>query len=136
VLKEDGKLHFNVWATVEDNPVWRIFGTLVSKFFPNLPLRSESGPFSMADENAVLSLLGRAGFRHCKVESVSKTGNCNTAADAATGFTLGSPLYNFIRKDPSVVERFRGALEQAINLELGSGPVQSSLRALIFSAEK
>ena len=136
VLKNGGKLLFNVWAPIADNPIWRIFANLLSKFFPNLPLRSEAGPFSMADENLGLSLLGRAGFRHCKVESVSVTGVCDTAANAADGFTIGSPLYNVIKKDASVVEQFRDAMEEAIRLELGDSPVRSPLRALVFSAEK
>jgi ubiquinone/menaquinone biosynthesis C-methylase UbiE len=136
VLKSGGKLLFNVWATIADNPVLRIFDTLTSQFFPNVPLRSEVGPFSMADENSGLSLLRRAGFTHCKVESVSIMGTCDTAANAAGGFTIGSPLYNFIKKDPSQVERFRSALEEAFASELGNRPVRSPLRALVFTAEK
>lgn len=136
VLKKEGKFLFNVWAPIADNPVFRIFDTLTSQFFPTVPSRSEAGPFSMADESSGLSLLERAGFRDCRVESVSVTGVCDTAGDAASGFTIGSPLYNFIRKDPSVVERFRGALEEAFVLGLGNHPVRSPLRALVFSAEK
>ncbi|MBN8850972.1 MAG: hypothetical protein BGO55_29260 [Sphingobacteriales bacterium 50-39] len=136
VLKNGGKLLFNVWATVADNPVWRIFNVLMSKFFTNLPLNPALGPFSMSDESYGLSLLRQAGFRRYEVESVSVTGICDTASNAATGFTLGSPLYNFIKNDPALVDRFRGALEEAIGLELGTGPVRSPLRALVFSAEK
>jgi len=136
VLKKGGMLYFNVWATIADNPVWRIFGTLASQFFPNVPLRSETGPFSMSDENSGLSLLQQAGFTRYKVESVSIEGVCDTAVNAASGFTIGSPLYNLIKNDPSQVERLRGALEEAIALELGSNPVRSPLRALVFSAEK
>jgi len=136
VLKTGGKLLFNVWATIADNPVLRIFDTLTSQFFPNVPLRSEVGPFSMSDETFGLSLLQRAGFTHCKVESVRVTGVCDTAAGAADGFTIGSPLYSFIKKDPAVGERFRGALEEAFVSELGGDPVRSPLRALVFSAEK
>src|SRR5882757_884099 len=33
VLKKGGKLLFNVWANIADNPVWRIYNTLLSKFF-------------------------------------------------------------------------------------------------------
>lgn len=136
VLKNGGKLLFNVWASVADNPVLRIFDTVTTEFFPNVPLRSDVGPFSMSDENFGLSLLQRAGFTHCKAESVRVTGVCDTAAGAAAGFTIGSPLYNFIKKDPAVVERFRAALEDAFASELGAGPVRSALRALVFTAEK
>jgi len=136
VLKDRGKLLFNVWAPVADNPVFRIFDTLAARSFPNAPSRSEVGPFSMSDENFGSSLLERAGFTRYKVESVSITGVCDTAAGAAVGFTIGSPLYNLIKNDPSLVERFRDALEEAIGLELGTGPVLSPLRALVFTAEK
>jgi ubiquinone/menaquinone biosynthesis C-methylase UbiE len=136
VLKKNGKLLFNVWASVEENPILNIFDSLTSRFFPNMPLRSETGPFSMANESKVFDLLQRAGFSNIRVESVAVTGICESAADAALGFTIGSPLYNSIKKDPIVVERFRGALEEAISAELGSNPVQSPLRALVFSAEK
>jgi ubiquinone/menaquinone biosynthesis C-methylase UbiE len=136
VLKKGGKLLFNVWANIADNPVWRINNTLLSKFFPNSPLNPAFGPFSMADENYGLSLLQQAGFTHYKVESVSKTGICDTASNGALGFTLGSPLYNFIKNDPSMVERFHDTLEEAIVSELGNDPVRSPLRSLVFSAEK
>lgn len=136
VLKKGGKLLFNVWANIGDNPVWRIYNTLISEFFPNVPLNPALGPFSMTDENYGLSLLQRVGFAHCKVESVSKTGISDTASDAAGGFTFGSPLYNFIKNDLSLAERFRNTLEAAIGSELGSNPVRSPLRALVFSAEK
>ncbi|GGA84850.1 class I SAM-dependent methyltransferase [Puia dinghuensis] len=136
VLKKGGKLLFNVWANIADNPVWRIYNTLISKFLPSTPLNAGVGPFSMADENYGSSLLQQAGFARYKVESVAKTGICDTALDAANGFVLGSPLYNFIKNDPSLVERFRDALEEAIGLELGDKPVRSPLRSLVFSAEK
>jgi len=136
VLKKGGRLLFNVWATVEDNPVWRIFGNLAFKFFPNVPLRSESGPFSMSDENFGSSLLQRAGFTRYRVESVSITGTCDSALDAANGFTVGSPLYNIIKNDPAVVERFRDVLKEAISSELGNSPVRSPLRAMVYTAEK
>ena len=112
VLKKGGKLLFNVWANITDNPVWRINNALISQFFPNTPLSADFGPFSMSDENNGLSLLQQAGF------------------------TFGSPLYNFIKNDPSLVKRFRDALEEAIGSELGGNPVRSPLRALVFSAEK
>jgi ubiquinone/menaquinone biosynthesis C-methylase UbiE len=136
VLKKGGKLLFNVWANIADNPVWRVNITLISRFFPNTPLNPAFGPFSMSDENYGLSLLQQAGFTHYKVESVSKTGICDTTSNAANGFTLGSPLYNFMKNDPPLVERFRDALEEAIGSELGNNPVRSPLRSLVFSAEK
>jgi ubiquinone/menaquinone biosynthesis C-methylase UbiE len=136
VLKKGGKFVFNVWTNIADNPVWKIFNTHLSRFFPNAPLNPALGPFSMSDENVGLSLLQRAGFTNCHVESVSKTGICDTAFDAANGFVLGSPVYNFIKNNPSMIEQFRNALEEAIVLELGNNPVHSSLRSLIFSAEK
>ncbi|HEV3325588.1 MAG TPA: methyltransferase domain-containing protein [Puia sp.] len=136
VLKKGGKLLFNVWATIADNPIWRIYTTLLARFFPNSMPNPAFGPFSMSDENYGLSLLHQTGFTHCRVESVSKTGICDTASNAAIGFTLGSPLYNFIKNDPSLVKRFQDALEEAIRQELGNNPVRSPLRSLVFSAEK
>ncbi|HVU58125.1 MAG TPA: methyltransferase domain-containing protein [Puia sp.] len=136
VLKKGGKMFFNVWADVADNPVWRVYITHLSRFFSSMPLNPALGPFSMSDENEGLSLLERAGFVHCKVESVATTGVCDTAANAAVGFVLGSPLYHFIKNDAALVERFRDALEEAIGLELGRGPVHTPLRGLVFSAEK
>jgi len=135
VLKKGGKLLFNVWADIADNPVWRINNNLLSRFFPGVP-NLAFGPFSMSDENSGLSLLHRAGFTRYEVESVSKTGICDTTSNVANGFTLGTPLYNFIKNDPLMVERFRDALEEAIGLELGGNPVRSPLRALVFSGEK
>lgn len=136
VLKKGGRLHFNVWANIADNPVLSIYNTLLSKSFPDVPLNTDLGPFSMSDETYGSSLLQRAGFTSYKVALVSVTGICDAAANAASGFTIGSPLYNFIKTDQSVVDRFRNSLEEAIGLELGNNPVRSPLRALVFTAEK
>ena len=136
VLKKGGKLLFNVWANIADNPIWRINVSLISKFFPNAPLRTELGPFSMADEHLGLSLLQQAGFTRYEVESVVTTAACDSAADATNGFTLGSPLYNSLRKDPSLLENFRQTMESAIISELGNSPVRSPLRAWVFTAVK
>ena len=136
VLKKGGKLLFNVWAPIADNPIWRIYTTLLSRFFSGNMPNPAFGPFSMADENYGLSLLQQTGFTHCKVESVSKTGICDTTSNAATGFTLGTPVYNLIKNDPPLIKQFRDALEEAIRLELGDNPVSSPLRSLVFSAEK
>src|SRR5579872_1596632 len=132
VLKKGGKLLFNVWAPIADNPIWRIYTTLIARFFPDNMPNPASGPFSMSDENYGLSLLQQTGFTRCAVESVSKTGICDTALNAAIGFTLGSPLYNFIKNDPSLVERFRDTLEKTIGRELGNNPVSSPLRSLVL----
>ena len=136
VLKKGGKLFFNVWTDIAGNPIWKIFNIHLSRFFPNAPLNPALGPFSMSDENEGLSLLQRAGFTRYNVESVSKTGICDTAFDAANGFTLGSPVYNVIKNNLSLGEQFRNAMEEAIATELGNNPVRSSLRSLVFSAEK
>ena len=136
VLKKGGRLLFNTWANIADNPVLRIFNTTISRFLPNSPMEGTSGPFSMSDESYGLSLLRQAGFMHCDVESVSITGVCDTAANAANGLVIGSPLYNFIKNNPPLVERLRDAVEEAIVSELGDKPVGSRLRALVFSAEK
>jgi ubiquinone/menaquinone biosynthesis C-methylase UbiE len=136
VLKKGGKLLFNVWAAIADNPVWRIYTTLLSRFFPNNMPNPAFGPFSMADENYGLALLQQAGFTRYMVEPVSKTGICNTASNAAIGFILGTPLYNLIKNDPPLIQRFQDALEEAIALELGKAPIHSPLRSLVYSAEK
>jgi SAM-dependent methyltransferase len=136
VLRKDGKLLFNVWANLADNPIWRINATLISRFFPNAPLRTELGPFSIADEHFGLSLLQQAGFTRYEVESVRTTGVCDTATTAANGFTLGTPLYHSVKDDPNLLENFRNALEEAIISELGNSPVRSPLRAWVFTAVK
>ena len=110
--------------------------TLLSRFFPNNMPNPAFGPFSMADESYGLALLQQAGFTRYKVEPVSKTGICNTASNAAIGFILGTPLYNLIKNDPSLIQRFENALEEAIALELGKAPIHSPLRSLVYSAEK
>jgi SAM-dependent methyltransferase len=136
VLRKGGQLLFNVWANIADNPIWRINATLIGKFFPNAPVRTEVGPFSMAEEHLGLSLLQGAGFTRFEVESVRTIGVCGAAADAANGFTLGSPLYNSLRNDPALLENFRRAMEEAIISELGKSPVRSPLRSWVFTAVK
>ncbi|TDX00375.1 ubiquinone/menaquinone biosynthesis C-methylase UbiE [Dinghuibacter silviterrae] len=137
VLKKGGKLLFNVWGNIADNPIWRIYSTVIKDFFPNAAQLTGPGPFSMSDEKKVLALLNEAGFTDHTVDAVQKTGVCETAAGAAEGFVLGTPLYHFIIKtDPLLLEKFQNTLEKAIISELGDLPARSPLHAWVFSAKK
>jgi SAM-dependent methyltransferase len=136
VLRKDGVLLFNVWADKADNPVWRINNSLIRSLFPDIPLNPDLGPFSLAVESISISLLHQAGFADVRQDSVRIIGVCESAAIVANGFTFGTPLYNFIKSDPALLEKFRHTLEDTVSSELGASPVQSPLRAWVFSAVK
>jgi SAM-dependent methyltransferase len=137
VLKTGGKLIFSVWGNTADNPLWKISNQVISSFLPNLPVNKAQGPFSMSDEKPVLSMLQEAGFTGLQLDAVHKTGLCPTAADAARGFVIGSPIYNVImQNDPSVLPGIQAAMETAIGSALGEKPVRCPMQAWVFTASK
>ena len=133
VLKTGGKLIFNTWGNIEKNPVWQINFQTFKKFFGELPVPAELGPFGLPDEQQVLDLMEKAGFKDAVATPVNKTTQVETAALAAKGFLLVSPA---MAKDSSLFPKMQEALESEFKLNLGDNPLESPLLALVFEASK
>jgi len=132
VLKKKGKLLFSAWGRLSDNPAWKINNSVLESYLNSSIL---TGPFSMADEKAVLSILAKVGFSYADVDEVKLIGESKTASDAAKGFLMGLPVYSVVtNKNPELLYPIWDALSEALAQNLGDNPLRTTLTAWVFEA--
>jgi len=137
VLKEDGKLIFNVWGKLEHNKIWEIGVRVMSSFLKENPIPPAISPFSMKDEDQTRKLMEQSGFRNVLISSVTKTGTIASAKQAAKGFIEGLPIREIItRRDPQLITKIEDALEKELIDQLGDHPMHSTLSAWVVEAIK
>jgi ubiquinone/menaquinone biosynthesis C-methylase UbiE len=137
VLKPGGTYVFNVWASLDQNPVARIAHETVASFFATDPPQFYTVPFSLCETATVSGWLKDAGFVDVDPVSVAKTGTSPSAADAATGLVDGNPIYTAImERKPEALADIKAAVARNVAAELGDRPVRAPLRAFVFIARK
>jgi len=137
VLKKDGRLVFNVWADIQDNPVWEISGKVIESFLGANPILQVPGPFSLSAENDTLDLLQQAGFNTIKSKLVIQVGQIESAGLAAKGFLHGLPVFTMLsNKAPEMIPQIEQALEKELAGQLGDHPLISPLQAWVFEIIK
>src|SRR5688572_786938 len=72
VLKKSGKLVFNTWDKIENNPPVHIGSSIIEGYFGDNPPVFYQIPFSMHDKSELKSLITAAGFRNIKISLVEK----------------------------------------------------------------
>lgn len=137
VLKPGGKLLFNTWGLIEENPVFGIFNEVLKKLM-NFDLgASEQGPFSLQNHEMVTEMIKEAGFQNIEVTSNLKTGESPSAELAAKGFFKGSLLSVQLKeKNPALAANIQLAAEKEYINQLGDHPMKTNLKAWFFEAVK
>jgi len=132
VLKPDGRLLFNVWDRIENNPLIDLADKTVRGFFPVDPPSFYQVPFSFYDVGTIQELLDAAGFRNTKIELVKEQSFSPTARDAATGIVDGIPVSTYIQKcNPALLDVIRNRVEKEIARLFGSNPLRAPMAAWV-----
>lgn len=137
VLKPGGKLIFNTWDKVENNPAIHAGRKIIESYFGDNPPIFYNVPFSMYDEKELVSLTKMAGFRHVTISLVEKEGISASAADLARGMVEGNPIYlSICERDPSLVEPIKGHVQKELVKLFRDRPLKSPLQAWVCEALK
>ena len=134
VLKPGGRYVFNVWDSLDHNPIPRIVHETVAAMFPaNPPTFLKSTPYGYNDRAEIERVCRAGGFTNVAFETVDFPSSAPTAEDAARAFVEGTPLLAALAergvKDPAPV---RAAAAGALAKELGDRPCASTMRAMVF----
>jgi ubiquinone/menaquinone biosynthesis C-methylase UbiE len=136
VLKPSGKLIFNTWDKIENNPPIYMGSRIIESYFGDNSPMFYKIPFSMYDEKEMLSLVSQAGFRKIKISLVEKEGITSTS-DLATGLVKGNPVYLALHeRDPSLIETIKEHVRKELANKYGEGQLKSKLHAWVGEAEK
>ena len=137
VLRPGGRYLFNVWDTLERNPVLSLTHDTVASFFPADPPRFYTVPTGLADPSLVRPLLDAAGFVDVTCTPVDTRGESPSAADAAIGLIEGNPIAAaIVERRADALEEVKAALTTRLAERLGNRPLRSPLRAFVWTARR
>ena len=137
MLEKGGALIFNVWDSLERNPVGMITHSTIGKFFQTDPPDFYRIPFGLGDVSEVRRLVEEAGFKEIVIETLSLTGSSNSPESAALGLVRGNPVINTIRERGTAdIDEIVRAVARAMEERFGAGPIRVPLRAHVVSAIK
>jgi SAM-dependent methyltransferase len=136
VLRPGGRLIFSVWDGLAVNEGARVVDAAVAACFPQDPPRFLARtPYGHNDAAAIGEALRRAGFAETAAEMVPARGRAAAARDLAVGLCQGSPLRGEIEargaeRLPEATDAAAAALAQVF----GEGPIDTAMRAILFTA--
>ena len=140
VLEPGGRFVFNVWDSLEANPIPRVAvetlnGSALTRYFPDGPPQFLRMPFGYHDTAEIERMLGAAGFSDVEVESVDLRVARPSVRDVTTGLLEGNPGVHELRAaGPEAFEEIRAAVIRALTEAFGDAPMVADLRAIVISA--
>lgn len=137
VLRPHGRLVFNVWDTLERNEISLVVLEALAGLFPDMPpIFLAMAPFSWHDRETIAATVARAGFRDVEIDVVALPTTFPSAAHAAEGLCLGTPMRTELeaRDGDALQAALRGATE-ALQARFGQdGPITGASQALVVAA--
>lgn len=93
VLRPGGTYLFNVWNSIDQNPVSLLLSEALAREFPdNPPSFYARVPFGYHDDARIVGDLSAAGFAEIEIETLEYPHGRLTAQEAAEGMCRGTPL--------------------------------------------
>lgn len=134
VLKPGGRYVFSVWDRLVDNPVSKAIHEAVSAQMPEDPPQFIARtPFGYNDQAAIRDALEKAGFTDVTIETVTLDLPTASAADAASGLCMGSPLRSEIEARGDL-DSVVAAVTKALIDRFGEAPFKAKGQALVVTA--
>jgi SAM-dependent methyltransferase len=135
VPTQGGAFLFNVWDSLELNPLARVARDVLGRFFPVDPPTFFQVPFGYFDRDRIRRDLRDGGFASAEIETVDLRGRCESARHIAIGLVQGSPLVGAIQErgtaSPAAIT---DAVADALERQFGSGSFEAPMRALVVRA--
>ncbi|MBX3390682.1 MAG: class I SAM-dependent methyltransferase [Phycisphaeraceae bacterium] len=136
VLAPGGAYIFNIWDSLEHNPIPRLVHETLASLLPDNPIQFLAKmPYGYSDRAEIERVTRAGGFENVKIETVEFPSSAPCAADAARAWVEGTPVLSALLErgitDPAP---FRIAAEKAIAANLGDKPCGATMRAIVVTA--
>lgn len=132
VLKPGGKFIFNVWDSLDNNPLMALADKAAAAMIPDDPPAFMKTPFGYFDQNEIQTALQTAGFSRIDISVLPSASRAESARSVATTFATATPLAPiFVERG---TERTIDELEAIIANEYGDGPIDVPMQAIAFEA--
>jgi SAM-dependent methyltransferase len=134
VLRPDGRLLFNTWATIDKHGFAAALLAGIERVFPDdPPTFLVAIPHGYPDLDQVAADLVAGGLEHVSIETVTLEGQAGAAADIATGFCTGTPLRMAIESRGDLAGSTAAISEEMTSL-LGPGPITAQMTAYVVES--
>ncbi|MDA0229501.1 MAG: class I SAM-dependent methyltransferase [Proteobacteria bacterium] len=137
VLKPGGLLAFNVWDSLERNPIAALAHQTIGEFFTADPPQFLTVPFGWYAHDIIHAHVEDAGFANISIEALPYDASHPNAADLAYGWVHGNPSILEIEERGSaapheVVATLTGRLIEAY----GNEPLRTRVQAIVVTARR
>lgn len=136
VLRPSGRLVFNTWGSLDENPVPAEAYAAIRARFPSNPPSFYDVPFGMFDPAEHERIAREAGFNVVKLERVQLEGAKLSPAEAATGIVRGGPFITEIEQRGADASSIIDDVAAHLRSRFGAQPFAARLSALVCSATK
>ncbi len=134
VLKPKGQLLFNVWDSLDWNPIAQIAFETIATFFDEDPPTFMKTPFGCHDIDPIKGMLHDVGFADVQINVIRTVSETPSARHAAEGLVTGNPNIVEIQDRASApLEEVIGAVTDAVRKEFGDDPMRAPMQAIVFS---
>jgi ubiquinone/menaquinone biosynthesis C-methylase UbiE len=135
VLRPGGLLAFNVWGSLQDNPIAQVAHDTIGSFFPDDPPTFYQVPFSMHDRAELEQLVSGAGFNAPVIDTIRLMGESPSARELAVGLVQGNPVVAAIQERGTVpVETIVDRMTDAVRRLAGDRPARVALVGYVVTA--
>jgi ubiquinone/menaquinone biosynthesis C-methylase UbiE len=134
VLSPGGVFLFNVWDSLEHNPIARTAHETIASFFDRDPPNFYEVPFGFSDAEEIRRLLQIAGFQDIQISTVKLQCRNRSAAEFAIGLVRGNPVATAIEERGASVDTVLRAVEKKIGERFGVAPLETTMQALVCRA--
>lgn len=136
VLQPGGLFAFNVWDSLETNPVPCVVSDTISAARPGESLDFvRRTPHGYADAALIRDQLAEAGFVDVEIEHLHAPSR-TTAADAAVAFCQGTPLRGHIEASSLPLEEATTLARAALEHRWGTEPFEAPIAWLQVTARR
>ena len=135
VLKPGGKLLFNVWGSLADNPIFHTVERAIAKLLPDETEPIMPTPPNMADSDSTRVLVEQGGFRGATVSHVVLPVGGFPASQVASGFVFGTPFATFFAEKGIAPDEAHAHIAADVAHKLGE-PISTTMLAPVWEAVK
>jgi ubiquinone/menaquinone biosynthesis C-methylase UbiE len=136
VLRAGGLFALSVWDDIESSPFAAVvLGSVAAGFPDNPPNFLRRTPHGYHDTAAITATLGEAGFGKVRAETLTLACRAPSAEYVAVAFCQGTPLRGEIeQRAPERLAEVTEEAARAVARAFGTGPLESTMRAVVFEA--
>ncbi len=135
VLKAGGQLAFNVWDTLERNPIMGLAHETIGEFFTADPPQFLTVPFGWNAHDVIRGHLEDAGFGDISIDVLPRQASHPSAADLAYGLVHGNPsILEIEERGSAAPHEVVATLTRNLVKSYGDNPLRTPLQAIAITA--